>query len=141
MLMKLDGTGSRRLSAPGGFNEPARFAPDGRHIAYCRNDNDGFGVWTVAADGQHNRKVFGEPGVYVGSCCWSPEGRRLAVVAADLMPAQRPGGTSVNIIPFLRDEGHWRIEIMDADGQNRTRLPLKAKVRSLTQPDWYRTAD
>jgi RNA polymerase sigma factor (sigma-70 family) len=140
MLMKLDGTSSRTLSAPGGFNEPARFAPDGKRVAYCRNDRDGFSVWTVKEDGKDNRKVLGEAGVFVEACCWCPEGRRLAVVAADLIPVQADGKT-IMIIPYRREQGHWRIDIMDADGQNRIRLPLKANVRSLRDPDWQRFAD
>ena len=137
MLMKLDGTGSRRLSAPGGFNEPARFAPDGRHVAYCRGDSQGFSVWTAKRDGTANRKVFGEGGVFVEGCCWSPDSCKLAVVAADLMP----GPNGKQIIPYGRQEGHWRIELLDADGQNQLQVPLKAKVTALREPDWHRLTD
>src|SRR5262249_35914778 len=83
MLMKLDGTDPRTLSEPGGFNEPARFAPDGKRVVWCRSDREGNSVWVVNTDGTQRKKVFADAAVHVEGCCWSPEGRRLAVVAAD----------------------------------------------------------
>jgi RNA polymerase sigma factor (sigma-70 family) len=131
MRMKLDGSDARRLSARGGFNEPARFASDGQHIAYCRSDREGFSVWVVRADGGDNRKVFAEAGKFVEACCWSPDGRRLALIVADLIPMD-----GKQLIPYGRAEGHWQIEIMNSDGKNRRTLPLKAKVVGLRDPDW-----
>jgi RNA polymerase sigma factor (sigma-70 family) len=132
-VMKLDGTETRRLSLPGWFNEDARFAPDGKSVAYCRQDEIGYSVWVVNTDGAGRKKAFDEGGVYVGACCWHPDGRRLAVVVADLQP--QPDGRQR--IPIGLEEGHWRIELMDADGQNRRKLPLKATVSNLGAPDWY----
>src|SRR5262249_948127 len=134
MRMKPDGTDAHPLSEPGGLKEPARFAPDGRLVAYCRNDKGGHSVWVVNADGTGGRQVYADAGAYVEACCWSPDGRRLAVVAANLLPL--PDGRQVRI-PYGVEEGDWRIVLMDADGQNRNRLPFKAKVVWLRDPDWY----
>jgi RNA polymerase sigma factor (sigma-70 family) len=134
MNYQADGTQPRQLSPPGGFNEPARFSPDGKSVAWCRGDKDGQGVWVVGADGKGPKKVFHEKGTHVFGCCWSPDGKRLAVTASD-------SGTSDDGKPGLivfGEKGKWRIEIMDLDGTGRREVPLKAKVWHLRAPDWHR---
>jgi Tol biopolymer transport system component len=130
--MKLDGTEARLLSEPKGFNEPGRFAPDGKRVAWCRYDPEGHSVWVVNTDGTGRKKVLADAGTHVEGCCWSPDGRRLAVVLADLIPIN-----GHQVVPYNREAGHWRIEIMDPDGQNRSQVPLKGKIVTLRDPDWY----
>jgi RNA polymerase sigma factor (sigma-70 family) len=130
-----------------------RVSPDGQTVAFVAD-----GVWNCDAGGSNNpgklfdssaydapawsgdgnvdgtgsKKVFSEAGTHVEGCCWSPDGQRLAVVVADLIPHE-----GKMLIPYGREDGQWRIELMDADGQNRSRLPLKASVNGLRAPDWF----
>jgi RNA polymerase sigma factor (sigma-70 family) len=120
-VIRTDGTGYRRMSEAGGVNV-GRFSPDGRHVAYCRFEKDRAGVLAVGSDGEGRKKVFGGPGTGIAGCCWSPDGKRLAVIANDFDGKQTT---------------RWRIELMDADGKDRRVVPLKAKVGLLQGPDWY----
>jgi RNA polymerase sigma factor (sigma-70 family) len=131
-VMKADGTGARRLSPPGGFNEPGRFSPDGRRVVYCRQKTGERGVWVVDVDGKNGKRVFGEDGMNIEGCCWSPDGKRLAVVASEF-------GEGGRLLPG--EAGRWRIEIMDADGHNRRELNLKESVWMLRRPDWHQVAE
>jgi RNA polymerase sigma factor (sigma-70 family) len=132
-VMKADGKEARVLSETDGFNEPARFSPDGRSIAYCRNAKEGNSALVVGADGKGRKKLFAEPGTYCYSCCWSPDGKLLAVAVSDLLPL--PDGRRI-LLPVGREEGNWRIEIIDIEGGARKRLPLKATVVRLGGMDW-----
>ena len=76
----------------------------------------------VGANGEGRGKVFGRPGTGIAGCCWSPDGKRLAVIANDFDGKQTT---------------RWRIELMNADGKDRRTVPLKAKVGLLQGPDWY----
>jgi hypothetical protein len=90
----------------------------------------------VAADGTGRKKVFGEKGTHVEGCCWSPDGKRLAVIACDYMVG--PGGR-LNRIPYGQKDGNWRIELMDADGKDCRPLPFKDTSLWFQGLDWYRT--
>jgi Tol biopolymer transport system component len=59
----------------------ARFSPDSRRLAFIQR-----GVLaTVDLDGAARREVYraGERGLTLSSTAWSPDGRRLACIAAD----------------------------------------------------------
>jgi RNA polymerase sigma factor (sigma-70 family) len=131
-VMRADGKEARRLSPPGGFNEPGRFSPDGKRVAYCRQKGGERGVWVVDVDGKNGKRVFGEEGMNIEGCCWSPDGKRLAVVASEFGEGGRL---------LLGEAGRWRIEIMDVDGQNRRELNLKVSVWILRRPDWHQVAE
>jgi RNA polymerase sigma factor (sigma-70 family) len=132
-VMKPDGTDARTVSETDGFHEPARFSPDGRSVAYCRNANEGSSAVVVGVDGKDRKKVFAEPGTYVYSCCWSPDGKQLAVAVSDLLPL--PDGRLI-LLPVGKEEGNWRIELIDLDGGASKRLPLKATVVRFGGMDW-----
>jgi RNA polymerase sigma factor (sigma-70 family) len=134
-IVKTDGTPPRVLSQPGGFNEHARFSPDGKAVAWCRNDAEGMSVWVVAADGTGRKKVFGEQGTHVEACCFSPDGKRLAVIACAYLPGPRG---RLNRIPYGQKDGNWRIELMDADGKGGRPVPLADTALWLQGLDWYR---
>jgi RNA polymerase sigma factor (sigma-70 family) len=125
-LINTDGTGYRRLSEEGGFNGWGRFSPDGRRVAYVRYDKDIPRVEVVGVNGEGRKKVFGAPGTNIDGCCWSPDGKRLAVLARDFDGKQ-----------IIRR----RIELMGPDGRDRRVVPLKAKVEVMTGPDWYAVAE
>jgi RNA polymerase sigma factor (sigma-70 family) len=120
-VIRTDGTGYCRLSEAGGANV-GRFSPEGQRVAYCRFEKDSASVLVVGVDGEGRKKVFGGPGTGIAGCCWSPDGKRLAVLANDFDGKQTT---------------RWRIELMNADGKGRRVVPLKAKVGLMMGPDWY----
>jgi Tol biopolymer transport system component len=142
-LMRPDGTGQRRLTQGAGLSFDARFSPDGRQLVYVHMEKDIRGVHfssvhVMDADGGNDREVLREKDqVRPDSACWSPDGRRLAVVVV-----QREAGTS-------RDLQGWPIlfrdhlEILDADGGNRRRLKLRTAdnaailAEQIGAPDWH----
>jgi RNA polymerase sigma factor (sigma-70 family) len=131
-LVRLDGSESRRLSDLGGFNEPGRFSHDGTRVAWCRRVKGVDSVWVVNIDGTGKKRVFEAKDVHTQSVCWSPDGKRLAMVLMDY--GASPDGL-VNRFQFGPD-GNWRIELIDVDsGEHRT-VPLKGNVWSLRDVDW-----
>ncbi len=55
-------------------------SPDGSQIAFVTGEVLHEEIWLMSADGEHPRKVFGDPGDMFGSVAWSPDGRLLAFV-------------------------------------------------------------
>jgi hypothetical protein len=100
------------------FRGEPSFAPDGRHFAYHRYAAQGADrpeIWTATVDGREDRRLGGG-----SSPRWSPDGRRIAYVAAT-----RNAGTSRE-----REGGTW---LMSA----RTGKPLRRLWRrSAMSLDW-----
>ena len=103
------------------------FSPDGKQIAYLRNNCPQSGNWCLLvadADGSHERVVLSASGINrpddyewppPGQVTWSPEGDRLAVAVP------RPGNVS------------GEIEVVDAkNGRRQLAIPTNDKlIRSL----------
>lgn len=107
--MHPDGTGQTRLTEGRGSNIWPRISPDGTRVVYSHQEPDKpASLWVVGIDGKGARRVFQEEEAFPRAC-WSPDGRRLAVVIA-------PEGNA----------GGHRIEIMAADGGDRRKLALPA---------------
>jgi Tol biopolymer transport system component len=120
-VMRPDGTGQRQLTE-GGNPFYARFAPDGRRLLYADGTTEERrGIWVVGLDGKGRRRVFAT-GDAVASACWSPDGKRIAVVLRPI---------NVN----LGGQNLSRIEVMDQDGENRSIIPLP-EGSSGDMPDW-----
>ncbi len=64
-----------------------QWSPDGRRLAYVRDDE----LWVVEADGSRTTRVVGKPGG-ARSPRWSPDGHRLAFLS------RRRGWTQVWLI-------------------------------------------
>jgi Tol biopolymer transport system component len=84
-----DGTGQRRVTAPGSSCCP-RWSPDGRHILMSASSPDGKRITTgiIDANGSHERKIP-LPGttLNLGPGAWSPNGARIAFEGwADKVP-------------------------------------------------------
>lgn len=120
-VMKTDGTQERKLTAGGG-NWDGRFSPDGKKILYHHLTNaEGNSVRTVDFDGANTKELVGESGLTVPfGAFWSPNGKQIAVVLFDY-ELDENGHKSV---PRL-ETADYHLEIMDADGTNRRRIPLR----------------
>jgi dipeptidyl aminopeptidase/acylaminoacyl peptidase len=124
-VMRLDGTGDRRLTVEGRPSNP-RFSSDSRRIAYIRRE-DGerlallgvqpvaeSSVWVVNVDGTDARKVYQATEAAPVEACWSPDGTRLAVVVIQMDP----------LTGRISKQPRCRVEIMDHRGENREVIPL-----------------
>ncbi|WP_420625129.1 cell wall-binding repeat-containing protein [Candidatus Poriferisodalis sp.] len=77
VVMGLDGSGRRALTAGGAHDRSPEWSPDGTLIAYIAGQY----VWVVTPDGSHRRGIAG--GVSGRGLSWSPDGSRIAVVRDD----------------------------------------------------------
>jgi TolB protein len=117
-LIKADGTGLRQITRGDGEDSMlADWSPDGKLIACSINNRNRKWAWNVFlrdVTGGAPRQIT--PGA--GSCrpAWSPDGRMIAYVARH------------------RENNH-DIWLMDANGDNRRRLPIEAPGRDY-DPAW-----
>jgi Tol biopolymer transport system component len=106
-VMRPDGTEQRRITE-GGNPFYARFSPDGRQVIYTDNGRkDQPGIWIVNVDGTKARQVLPVDRNRVGSACWSPDGKRIAVARHFLNPGVQPGGDPqfVQVVVVYLDTG------------------------------------
>jgi TolB protein len=130
-VMHPDGTGERRLTRDG-LNCYPRFSPDSRKIVYTHQTaKEGNSIWVVDVDGKNAREVIKEENlVSPDFACWSPDGKRLALIRFKL----ERGDDGVR---SSGPDAECRLEIMDADGQNCRRLTLAdATISWLGHADW-----
>jgi TolB protein len=66
-----DGSNARRLTAGGGDNQGATWAPDGRHLAFQSNRLGSWHLFTMLTDGSEQTPVTRGPGEFT-SPSWSP---------------------------------------------------------------------
>ncbi len=120
-VMKPDGSEQRQVTK-GGNPFYARFAPDGKRLLYSDGTTEERrGVWVVGLDGQGRRKVFAfSGGRQTVSACWSPDGKRIAILDIGT-PKSGPS--------------KGRLVIREADGEGQVEFPLDdPKVSDM--PDW-----
>jgi RNA polymerase sigma factor (sigma-70 family) len=130
-VMHPDGTEQRRLTK-GGLNCYPRFSPDSKKLVYLRQTaKEGNSIWTVNLDGTDNREILKEEDLVTPDfACWSPDGKRLAVIREKWECGED------GVRRGSRDADHHLI-IMDANGQNRRRLELADSTISwLSHGDW-----
>jgi Tol biopolymer transport system component len=124
-VMRPDGTEQRRITERG---NPfyARFSPDGRRVVYTDGAlEDQSGIWIVDADGTKPRRVFPFDPKMNASACWSPDGKRIAVVSG-----AHPGARDA--------AGHFRafrVLVIDLDGTRRAEF-LIPNEETPDMPDW-----
>jgi RNA polymerase sigma factor (sigma-70 family) len=121
-FMHPDGTGEHRITEDG---NPfyARFSPDGRKVLYSdQARKQDAGIWVVDSDGKNRRLVAPFPDRTSNpSACWSPDGKRIAVVVSHLGPAEGPHKSG-------------KLVVMDLDGTNPHEMPVPEQASDM--PDW-----
>jgi Tol biopolymer transport system component len=129
-VMHPDGTEERRLTKDG-LNCYPRFSPDSRKIVFIHQTaKEGNSLWMVDVDGKNARAILKEENLVAPDfACWSPDGKRLAVIG--FQEEQGDGGRT------RRAGAECHLEIMDLDGQNRRRVTLAdATIVWLGHGDW-----
>lgn len=119
--MRPDGTGERRLGDDSGVMSLARYSPDGKRIVYMHQDGLRNALWVMDADGRNGTKIVDYSPDWHPWACWSPDGKRLAVV--DCKPSRDGPPTD------------FHLDVMDADGRNRRNLKLP-RALWMSAPDW-----
>lgn len=133
--MRPDGSRALRLTQEGRNVHP-RFSPDSRRIVYSRDywmsKSDAHELHVMDVGGGNDHVVLRSEGLEdFEEACWSPDGRRLAVIWTTW---QMKDGQKVRRVG---EPSRFRIEIMDADGTNRRELKLpNATMLQLFDPDW-----
>jgi Tol biopolymer transport system component len=77
-------------------------------------------LWTMDADGQNRHKIVDYGANWHPWACWSPDGKRLAVIDNEYDEGRHPA--------------NYHLDVMDADGGHRRTLVSKALWMSM--PDW-----
>jgi Tol biopolymer transport system component len=122
-IMRPDGTEQRRITEEG---NPfyARFSPDGRRVLFTDNGRGKqSGIWIVDADGKNARLVFPVgPAKTTASASWSPDGKRIAIILAELLRTAPP---------------LWPVQVvvMDLDGGHRSEIHVP-EAGTTDMPDW-----
>jgi Tol biopolymer transport system component len=124
-IMRPDGTEQRRITE-GGNPFYARFSPDGRRVLYTDNARgDQSGIWVVDADGTNARRLFPVDRNTIGTACWSPDGKRIAVTLSPLNPNPQAG----------RDPEPVPVVVVDLDGGGQSKIVVPGLGRT-DMPDW-----
>lgn len=91
-LVRLDGTEDHQL-VEGSHPD---WSPDGAWVAYQVADRD---IWVIRVDGTEARRVFEcvDPCALGDSAAWSPDGRELAFLTADVIDGHAATGSIVAI--------------------------------------------
>jgi Tol biopolymer transport system component len=116
-----DGTGAigaRQLTSSAGQCQYPAWSSDGRRIAFSSSRTGNPELWTMHADGSHQRQLTRSPmvGGFVPS--WSPDGRHIAFSAMSGNPA------------------HPEIWTVDADGRNPRQLTVTSTPIGSNAPSW-----
>ena len=78
--VNVDGSGLRRLTKEAAAHDQAVWSPDGRHIAYTRQQKNGqWDLYVMNTDGTHVRALTRTPGSEEQPA-WSPDSRKIAFV-------------------------------------------------------------
>jgi Tol biopolymer transport system component len=155
-VMDADGSNQKQITFNDVGDEFPAWSPDGKRIVFVRNFADFFqpdsDIFTMRANGTHERRLTNSPGVNDFDPEWSPDGRRIAFASERDGDAEiytmRPNGSGVRQLTFndqfdghpswspdarkiaftsRRDVGPetpFQLEIytMRADGRDQTRL-------------------
>lgn len=111
--MKADGSGIRRLTNTAGGEYSAKYSPDGRSIAYVLQDDSGWTVRVMDADGSHQRQVAG-PYDFAEFPSWTHDGSELYYSAIEKGGGSGPGYGRAHIYSANVKTGEVRTRIETA---------------------------
>jgi Tol biopolymer transport system component len=115
-VSKVDGSDPQRITKRIQTSTPA-WSPDGRFIAFTRNDDMGEyttfsedDLFVMDADGDNAHQLSTDRnGTHAGQPTWSPDGRQIAYIQGSSVPSGQPSRPG-------------SLYVMDADGGNVHRL-------------------
>jgi Tol biopolymer transport system component len=171
-VMNANGSGVRQLTANRFDDEFPSWSPDGRRLVFQRDFDPVVGqvdydLFTMQADGSHQRNLTRSPGINDQDADWSPNGRRIAFASerdGDLeVYTMRPDGSRVRQltvndgpfdgfpdwspdgrkIAFSTDrDGNFEVYTMRANGSGQIRLTFNEAFDgfSVWSPDGRRIA-
>jgi TolB protein len=109
-VIRADGSGLRRLSPRGAYDESPAWSPDGRSIAFARSADVVSGlvtdIWVMLADGTRARRVTGHP-MEDKRPTWSPDGKQIAFVRGAEVFTMKRDGTTQRPLLKPRIQGTW----------------------------------
>ncbi len=113
-----------------------RLSPDGRHVAYLRDQGSSRSLWLLPTAGGTARRLL--PRTEADQVQWSRDGRWLFVVAPKTLTtvpiaAPKAGGSGGVRVPL---RGIERREVMQLDSSQPASVVLRERVRSATGERW-----
>lgn len=148
-LVDPDSGATQALHDPQGSESLAVWSPDGKQIAFCSSRSGNHDIFVMDADGANVKQLTTDPAPdYVSS--WSPDGKKIAFTTErtgdpeiflmnadgsgqvnltnhpefDGDPAWSPDGKTI-LFTTKRDGSGFRLYLMDPDGTNVRKLPVK----------------
>src|SRR6266850_4302005 len=124
------GGASRKLTDAA---ERGAVSPDGAQIVFVRGDYGHEEIWQMQSDGQHARRILGQPGENCESVVWSPGGNRIAFVRS----AYRKGWEEADVSLGIYDLVGGNTNYLLSNGQLRAALawsPDGRLIYSLAEP-------
>ena len=113
--------------------ERGAVSPDGAQIVFVRGDYGHEEIWQMQSDGQHARRILGQPGENCESVVWSPGGNRIAFVRS----AYRKGWEEADVSLGIYDLVGGKTNYLLSNGQLRAALawsPDGRLIYSLAEP-------
>src|SRR6267378_641265 len=113
--------------------ERGAVSPDGAQIVFVRGDYGHEEIWQMQSDGQHARRILGQPGENCESVVWSPGGNRIAFVRS----AYRKGWEEADVSLGIYDLVGGNTNYLLSNGQLRAALawsPDGRLIYSLAEP-------
>ena len=96
--MSASGSGARRLTTQGSYNESASWSPKGDKIAFEARDRGVFDIYTINVDGSGLAQCTGRQGSRNDDPSWAADGNHI------VFSSNRAGGRSQIFI--MRADGH-----------------------------------
>ncbi len=126
-VFRIDADGSNQLQLTSGERgeSGARWAPDGRTIAFLtRREGDENQIFLIANDGGEARQLS-KHATSVSSIAWAPDGKSLYFLAADPKTDEEKAADKVRDDVFAYDENYkqqhlWKVAVADGAEQRVT---------------------
>jgi TolB protein len=127
-VMRVDGTGDRRLTPAGEWADSPSWSPDASHIVYVASqgepgstDEKGGGIYTIGADGSDERVI--RPETKLAYCDfapkWSPDGTQILLSE---QPPDVPASSDCNV-HAMRSDGSGDRELTPGWNPNGGNIP------------------